>query len=116
VPTLRPRPPWTEEDDAVLRHFLGPWQSFTVGSYGDCGWDAVDAALTLVLGLDSNIGNLPLRRQTHSWALAHGDSIRKITGPHPTWVIIIVPVIIIICLDDEVKDDDYLNLPCEDYD
>jgi hypothetical protein len=47
-----------------------------------------------------------------SWVLAHGDSIRRIIGPRPTWVIT-APV---MCLDDEVKDDDCLNLTYEDYD
>jgi hypothetical protein len=89
-----------------LFHFLGPWQAFTVGSYGDCGWDAVDVGLTLIFGWDSNIGNLPLRRRTQSWALAHGDSIRRIIGPCPTWVIT-APVVIKLD-DDEVNDDDCL--------
>jgi hypothetical protein len=96
-----------------MLHFLGPWQSFTVGSYRECGRDFVDVVLTPIYDLDSNLGNSRIRRTTQSWALAHGESIRRITGPHPTWVLIAL----VINLDDEVNDTDYLNLLFyEDYD
>ena len=110
--TLRPRPPpRSDENDAVLFHFLGPWQVVTVGSYGDCGWDAVDGALGVLFDEASCVGDLLVRKEARKWALAHSDIYRRLTGPRPTWVIS-TPV---SNLDDHVNDDDYLNV-YEDHD
>jgi hypothetical protein len=65
---------------------LGLWRTVTVGSYGDCGWDAVHAALT-VCGWSHHGGVLGVRSEAKLFALAIGDYVRSLTGSPPTWVI-----------------------------
>jgi hypothetical protein len=85
---------------------LGLWRTVTVGSYGDCGWEAVHAALT-VCGWSHPGGVLGVRQDARSWALANDDYVRSITGPHLTWVIttLIAPT----DLNDEFNKDDCLH-------
>jgi len=64
VHTLRPRPPpRSDENDAVLFHLLGPWQVVTVDSYRECGWDAVDCALSVLFDWGTCAGDLVVRRR-----------------------------------------------------
>jgi hypothetical protein len=87
-------PPRTDQDGDALSHFLGPWESHTVGSYEHGGWDEVDASLANLIygpGIIDPITKLEtitvIRRAARTYASEHSDTVRTMIGSCPKWVI-----------------------------